>query len=152
MRHPKPFSILLAALLLALCACSQTQPPASGPEPDSAAVAPTLTPVPSAGPESAPPSDAPEPESESEPEAEPEPESEPAGADEEDGADELKAIALGLVGADVSALYDAVGYPISSSYAPSCLGDGEDGELVYDGFTVYTFKAASGGETVSVVL
>ena len=152
MKHPKPFSILLAALLLALCACSQTQSSAPSPEPDNAAAAPALTPVPSPGPESAPPSAAPEPESESEPEAEPEPESEPDGEDKGDGADELKAVALGLVGADVSSLYAAVGYPISSSYAPSCLGDGEDGELVYDGFTVYTFKAASGGETVSVVL
>ena len=30
--------------------------------------------------------------------------------------------------------------PESSSYAGSCLGPGEDGELHYDGFTVYTYK------------
>ena len=63
-----------------------------------------------------------------------------------------KAAAEGMVGSDVSALYAAIGYPVSSSYAPSCLGDGEDGELVYDGFTVYTFKDINGAETVQVVL
>ena len=30
--------------------------------------------------------------------------------------------------------------PESVSYASSCLGSGEDGELVYNGFTVYTYK------------
>ena len=82
------------------------------------------------------------------PAAEPAPETKPAA----EPASDPKTAAASLVGSDVSALYSAVGYPISSSYAPSCLGDGEDGELVYDGFVVYTFKAASGGETVSVVL
>lgn len=32
------------------------------------------------------------------------------------------------------------GKPVSAEYAPSCLGDGEDGELIYDGFTVYTYR------------
>ena len=30
--------------------------------------------------------------------------------------------------------------PSGSSYAPSCLGPGEDGELYYDGFTVATYR------------
>ena len=48
--------------------------------------------------------------------------------------------ALALKGEDVSALYDAIGEPSGSSYAPSCLGPGEDGELYYDGFTVATYR------------
>lgn len=133
MKHPKILTaLLLAAMLLSLCACGS----APVPEP-SDAPAPELTPVPAADP-------APTPEPTPEPTAEPTPEPEPVF--------DAKAAAEKLVGADVSELYEAIGYPISSSYAPSCLGEGEDGELVYDGFTVYTFKAASGGETVDVVL
>ena len=59
----------------------------------------------------------------------------------EAGGEDLKAIAEGLVGRPVSELYAAIGNPLSSSYAPSCLVvDGEDGELIYDGFIVYTEK------------
>ncbi len=45
----------------------------------------------------------------------------------------------------------AIGQPISSSYASSCMGDGEDGELIYSGFTVYTYRDAS-GEVVQDVI
>ena len=41
---------------------------------------------------------------------------------------------------DVSKLYDAIGEPSDSSYAPSCMGPGQDGELYYEGFTVATYK------------
>ena len=34
---------------------------------------------------------------------------------------------------------------------PSCLGEGEDGNLYYDGFTVYTYRDVDGSETVSYV-
>lgn len=61
-----------------------------------------------------------------------------------------KATASGYVGSDVSALYAAIGRPASSDYAPSCLGDGEDGNLYYDGFTVYTYRE-NGSETVQYV-
>ena len=44
----------------------------------------------------------------------------------------------------------AIGEPVSSDYAPSCLGEGEDGNLYYDGFTVYTYRDDT-GETVSYV-
>ncbi len=54
------------------------------------------------------------------------------------------------MGRPVSELYAAIGRPISSDYAPSCLIDGEDGELVYDGFIVYTEKGAD-YETVYAV-
>lgn len=135
MKDLKIVSVLLfAALLLGLCACGGESAPAPAPE---ATPVSAITPVPAAEPAATPvPAATPEPA----PETEPEPEF------------DAKAAAEALVGADVSELYEAVGYPVSSSYAPSCLGDGEDGELVYDGFTVYTFKAASGAETVTVVL
>ena len=55
--------------------------------------------------------------------------------------------ALELVGSSASELYSAIGYPESSDYATSCLGDGEDGNLYYDGFTVYTYRE-NGTETI----
>lgn len=60
--------------------------------------------------------------------------------------------AQGLIGSSLSALTDAIGEPKNESYASSCLGDGEDGELSYDGFTVYTYRAPDGTETVYDVL
>ncbi len=63
---------------------------------------------------------------------------------------EEKAAAEKCIGQDVEALYEAVGYPVSSEYASSCLGSGEDGELKYDGFTVYTYKEGD-SETVQSV-
>ena len=43
----------------------------------------------------------------------------------------------------------AIGEPTNGSeYASSCLIDGEDGVLYYDGFTVYTLRYADGTETV----
>ena len=53
-------------------------------------------------------------------------------------------------GASLDALIQAIGQPISSDYAPSCLGEGEDGNLYYDGFTVYTYRDGT-GEVVSYV-
>lgn len=55
--------------------------------------------------------------------------------------------ALKYVGKDVSKLYAAIGKPASSEYASSCIGDGEDGLLYYDGFTVTTYRE-NGKETV----
>ena len=69
---------------------------------------------------------------------------------EDENADPVKAAAEKCIGQDVEALYEAVGYPVSSEYASSCLGSGEDGELKYDGFTVYTYKEGS-TETVQNV-
>lgn len=109
--------------------------PAPKPEPESA---PESKPSPEPGPAPQPeskPDPAPEPEPMPEPTPEPAPEPEPAPATDR------KAVAQGLVGHPVSELYAAIGRPISADYAPSCLVlDGEDGELVYDGFTVYTEK------------
>ena len=53
---------------------------------------------------------------------------------------EQQKIAEELIGSEVSALFDAIGEPDSTDYASSCLGPGEDGELHYNGFTVYTYR------------
>jgi nucleoid-associated protein YgaU len=55
--------------------------------------------------------------------------------------------ALQYVGCDVAQLYAAVGQPSSAEYASSCMGDGEDGMLTYDTFTVTTYREG-GVETV----
>lgn len=61
-----------------------------------------------------------------------------------------KADAAKYIGKSASSLRSALGAPKSTSYASSCLGDGEDGEWVYDGFTVYTYREGS-TETVQDV-
>ena len=61
-----------------------------------------------------------------------------------------KELAESCIDLTVEELYDLIGQPESSDYAPSCLGPGEDGNLYYDGFTVYTYRE-NGTETVRVV-
>lgn len=56
-------------------------------------------------------------------------------------------LAREYTGRPVSELYEVIGYPESSDYAPSCMGDGEDGNLYYDGFIVYTYRE---GETETI--
>ena len=90
---------------------------------------------------------APEPAAEPEPEPQPEPEPEPDPQPVVPTADAARA----YIGQSASSLIAALGSPISSSYAPSCLGPGEDGELIYSGFTVYTYRE-NGVETVEDVL
>ena len=51
---------------------------------------------------------------------------------------------------DAAELIEALGEPLERNYAPSCLGGGEDGELVYEGFTVYTYREGD-RETVTDV-
>lgn len=51
-----------------------------------------------------------------------------------------KALAESCIDKPVSELYALIGQPNSSDYAPSCMGDGEDGNLYYDGFIVYTYR------------
>ena len=66
---------------------------------------------------------------------------EPAGSAPADEAPNmLKLRAEQFKDKSVQELFAVVGEPESSSYAPSCLGSGEDGELCYDGFTVYTYR------------
>lgn len=57
-----------------------------------------------------------------------------------------------MIGEDISSLTAAIGEPDNSSYASSCLGLGEDGELYYDGFTVYTYRDPDGTENVYDVM
>lgn len=54
---------------------------------------------------------------------------------------DAKALAASLIDHPVNELYEAIGYPVSCEYTPSCLKqDGEDGNLYYDGFIVYTIR------------
>ena len=55
-------------------------------------------------------------------------------------AADKKALAESCVDKDISELYALIGEPESSDYAPSCLVEGEDGALYYDGFVVYTTR------------
>lgn len=114
---------MILALGLAACGESGTEPSAAPSEP---AAVDTTTPDPAA---------------ESTETAEP--------AEETGGS--LLEIAKGYEGANVDELIAAIGAPNSSDYAPSCLGEGEDGNLYYDGFTVYTYRDTSGAETVNYV-
>lgn len=62
----------------------------------------------------------------------------------------LRQTAMEYVDMDVQDLVAAIGEPLEWTYAPSCLGDGEDGNLVYDGFLVFTYKDET-GEVVTLV-
>lgn len=124
---------MILALGLAACGESGTEPSAAPSDP---AAVDTTTPDPAA--ES---TEAQDPAAESTETAEP--------AEETGGS--LLEIAKGYEGANVDELIAAIGAPNSSDYAPSCLGEGEDGNLYYDGFTVYTYRDTSGAETVNYV-
>lgn len=49
-------------------------------------------------------------------------------------------LAKNCIGGDLPTLYKYIGEPERTYYGTSCLGDGLDGELHYDGFVVYTYK------------
>ena len=55
-------------------------------------------------------------------------------------AADKKTLAESCIEKDISELYALIGEPASSEYAPSCLVEGEDGALYYDGFVVYTTR------------
>ncbi len=63
------------------------------------------------------------------------------------GRTATKSEAQGFIGQSASSMISSIGSPVSRSYSSSCMGDGEDGELVYDGFTVYTYRE-NGNESV----
>ena len=115
--------LLVLALAAGLCACGGGSAPAPTAEPTPAPAMSAA--LPDAGLQKAP-----EPAAEKEADAE--------SADQADPA--LKAAAVACIEKSVEDLYAAIGEPSGSSYASSCLGPGEDGELYYDGFTVYTYK------------
>lgn len=128
--------LLALTLLLGLAACGE-EPAEVTEEPAAGSVEPVEESAPPAE-ESAPPAEesvAPAEESEAPAEEEPSP---------------LEA-AKEFEGAPLEDLIAAIGEPLSSDYAPSCLGEGEDGNLYYDGFTVYTYRDTDGEETVNYV-
>lgn len=57
-------------------------------------------------------------------------------------------IAQSFIGKPLSDLQEQIGLPNNLRYANSCLGEGEDGELYYRSFTVYTYRDTDGTETV----
>ena len=98
----------------------------------SPAASETPAPVPSSAPASEP---TPTPTSTSTPTPEPSLAADPKAV----------AIELSKRRAPVSELYAAIGQPNFSEYGPGCLEpDSEDGELYYDGFTVYTVRTDAG--------
>lgn len=135
--------LLLAAALLSLAACGSSKTDAEAPADPGAVVtsdpagAPVVTPAP---PEETEPPKVTDSPADGEM---------PENAEKADSND-LMEIAKAFIGRDVSELIDAIGEPISSDYAPGCLGSGEDGELKYDGFSVYTYRE-NGVEEVRVV-
>ena len=114
--------LLAAVLLLGLCACGKeeaapTEPVLNVQPKEEAAVVP----------------EAPEAVIETQASAEAAPETEAPAADK-------KALAESCIDKDISELYALIGEPESSDYAPSCMVEGEDGSLYYDGFVVYTTR------------
>ena len=127
----KIFAVLLAmTLLFSLTACGGKEEPA-----------PTEAPA-------APVEETPAPVSTEAPAVtEPEPTEEPA-VEEEPSIMEL---AESFAGGEAADMIAAIGEPISTDYAPSCLGSGEDGILEYADFLVYTYRE-NGSERVDTVL
>ena len=116
---------------------------------------PAPEPTPEATPEATPeptPEPTPEATPEPTPEATPEPISEPTPQPTpEPVAADYRTVALSLIGSPVSALYAAIGFPpYGSAYASSCNGPGDDGELYYEGFTVYTYREGDAEQVTDV--
>ena len=131
---------LCLALSLLLCACGGT---ANAP-------APSAAPAPSEAPATAAPSAAPSPVATLPGDA-----LKPAsGGDdgaEDSGSASAAASAKRYVDKPLSELIAEFGEPLSSTYVSSCLGSGEDGELIYEGFKVYTYKDGD-SETIQDVI
>ena len=144
---------LICALLLIGCGSSA---PAATPAPtETSAPAETEAPAPEASP--APSAEASVTTEAPEPSAEPEAKLPDAGLVQDTAvtpspSETLFELAKSYVDKPLSELQAEIGEPVSSSYVSSCLiPGGEDGELHYDGFTVYTVKSGD-SETVQDVL
>ncbi len=151
-------NLILAGLFL-ICAllligCGSTAPAAAPAPAETAAPAESAAPVETEAPTETP---APSPEPEPEPSAEPVATLPDAGLVRDTKAspspsEALFELAKGYVDKPLSELQAEIGEPVSSSYVSSCLiPGGEDGELHYDGFTVYTVKSGD-SETVQDVI
>ena len=135
----KKIIALLLALMFALsfAACGSESPVEEAP-------APTAAPKETAAPATAAPVEV-----VAAPEESVEAQEETSSPNIADPAEEGLIVALSLVEHPVEELYEALGEPIESMYASSCLVQGgQDGVLTYDGFTVYTLVDANGNETV----
>lgn len=144
----KKLCILMAVLLLiGLTACGEKPEPAPEPEQPTVEtpVEPEPTPEEPEEPAAEQPEEAPAEEAPAEDPAEP-------PAEEEKETNPLFEQALALIDCSVEELYDTVGMPIDYMYADSCLGEGEDGELYYDGFTVYTYRDLEDNEHIYDVM
>jgi len=123
MHHHRSLCILAVLLLAAvLCACGAASAPAEEPPAPVESQPPMSAALPDAALQKAEPSSA------------------SASTAEEEAPNLLKLRAEQFLDKSVQELYAVIGEPESSNYVPSCLGRGEDGELCYDGFTVYTYK------------
>lgn len=132
-------AILLMCLIFAFSACGSAPRaiPASDPTPSPES---EPAPAPAVPAESAAPA-----------ESSPQPVEEPEATPEAPAFDEEKYnAALALIDEDVALLYEAIGQPLEAYYAPSCLneegGTAEDGELIYEGFWVWTYR--DGGKEI----
>lgn len=130
--------LICLALLLALAACGA--PAAEPADAEPAETAPALTSVlPGADQE---PTDAVTADASEEPAVAPDAEETPDTA-------EIVARILEMQGQPVEDLIDWLGEPESREYSSSCLVEGgQDGQLCYDGFTVYTLVQPDGTETI----
>ena len=131
--YKKTITLALVLLLsLALCACGDAKPAPSAPEDAAAPASPAAA---AAAPEaSAAPADLVPALPDAGLHA-----AEEKPADSDEIAARLEK-ARSFIGKDVQDLIDELGEPAERSYAPSCVGKGEDGELQYEGFTVYTYR------------
>ena len=144
--------ILLVLALALLSACGGTAPSGAAETAPAATEAPKQSTVRVIGDDADLPASTPAPEAAAQPEkaAEPAATEAPAEAPAAAEPETPMQIAETLIGETTEALYAAIGYPESSDYAKSCLGDGDDGNLYYDGFTVYTYREGK-TETVRYV-
>ncbi len=123
--------ILVLLCLVSLCACGGKEETPADPTPEVVSTPEAVVTEPA-------------PEGETVPTQEPEKE-EPAGPS---ALEKAKA----LEGESVEELIAAIGEPVSrEDYAPSCLGEGEDGIWHYEGFAVYTYRE-NGSESVYAVM
>lgn len=111
--------LLAAVLLLGLCACGKETPAPTEPE----IVAAPKVEATAAAVETVPATETPA-----------------APAETAAPAADKKALAESCMDKDISELYALIGEPESAEYAPSCLVEGDDGTLYYDGFIVYTTR------------
>ena len=120
--------VLALTLCMALCACGGDKPAET---PATAAPVVTEAPV----------------EATAAPTEEPAPTAEPVVESND------KEVAMSLIDAPIEDLYAAIGEPATpGEYASSCLIDGEDGVLYYDGFTVYTYRDPEDNEHIYDVM